>query len=95
MLFHEINKRFQEHADRLSEACARYNLAKSLSSKKEVEKCMEEYRLAIKNSLKERPYTKREREAITISAGQHLLVFPSIKKALTEEQLKSIFPTYK
>jgi hypothetical protein len=92
MLFDEINEIFRLHAENLSEACARYNTAKNLSSKKGVEKCMEEYRQAASKVLKARPFSRREKEAIALAAGQNLLVFPTIKIALSDEQLKSLFP---
>jgi hypothetical protein len=63
-----------------------------MCSLKYSKKSIEEYREAASKILKTRPFSRREKEAIAMAAGQNLLIFPTIKIALSEEQLKSLFP---
>ena len=89
----QMNRELHEGAEKLADACERYNLAKGLSTKRNLEKAIEDYSKVVRSVMKERPRDTEEKQQVTLAAAQNILIFPVIKRTLSEEQIKQLFPT--
>lgn len=79
-------------AEKLANSCERYNLSESFASKSELTKSLETFRDEIKTLLETKGKEASEKEKIVIWAAQQLIVFPVIKRTLSEKQIEALFP---